>query len=86
MQASVWKLCTELITRVRRCVILSLEYYMWEMFFLINQTNNTTNQTIMKCRPMQYKPAKLPAHLNLHTITFLSFICMVAGEGGVLHT
>ena len=40
----------------------------------------------MKCRPMRYKPAKLPAHLHLHTITFLSFICVVVGVEGVLHT
>jgi len=86
IQASVWKLCTMLITCVRTCVIWSVEYYVWEMCFLINQTNNKINQTIMKCRPMQYRATKLPAHLNLHTITFLSFICVVVGVGGVLHT
>lgn len=81
--SSVWKLCTELVTcvrrnlkfivqSVRRCVILNVHYYMWELCFL-------TNQTIMKCRPIMYKPAKLLAQLHLHTINFPSFICVVTG-------
>jgi hypothetical protein len=39
----------------------------------------------MKCRPILYRPAKLPAHLNLHTINFLSFLCVVVGVDEVLH-